>query len=254
MRIVLCTGGFDPLHSGHIAYFKAARELGQKLIVGINSDNWLTRKKGRPFMPWHERAAIIKELKFVDDVIDFDDSDNSANLAIFKCAQRFPNSKIVFANGGDRINDNTPEYKIYGKMPWVEFVWGVGGSNKANSSSVILEQWKKEKTVRPWGWYRVLEEKQHYKVKELVIDAGKSLSDQKHNYRNERWYVLKGECTIDTEWNNIKNTITIKELTHDYIINSGMWHRAYNNTDHPCYILEVQFGEKCVETDIERRN
>ena len=60
MKIVLATGGFDPLHSGHISYLKSARELGDKLIVGLNSDDWLTRKKGRPFMPYKERAAIVE--------------------------------------------------------------------------------------------------------------------------------------------------------------------------------------------------
>ena len=61
MKYILVTGGFDPLHSGHIEYFKAAKNLGHKLIVGLNSDEWLTRKKGRSFLPFEERAAIIKE-------------------------------------------------------------------------------------------------------------------------------------------------------------------------------------------------
>ena len=68
MKIVLVTGGFDPLHSGHIAYFKAARKLGDMLIVGLNSDDWLTRKKGRPFMKWNDRAGIIYNLKMVAEV------------------------------------------------------------------------------------------------------------------------------------------------------------------------------------------
>ena len=63
--IVLVTGGFDPIHSGHIAYFKAARKLGDKLIVGVNSDAWLNRKKGRAFMPFSERSDIIHNLKMV---------------------------------------------------------------------------------------------------------------------------------------------------------------------------------------------
>ena len=65
-KIVLVTGGFDPVHSGHIAFFKAAKALGNQLIVGLNSDDWLTRKKGRPFMPFDERASVIKELSCVD--------------------------------------------------------------------------------------------------------------------------------------------------------------------------------------------
>ena len=75
MKTVLVTGGFDPLHSGHIAYFKEAKKLGTKLIVGVNSDEWLTRKKGRPFMSFEERISIIKELSIVDKVIGFNDSD-----------------------------------------------------------------------------------------------------------------------------------------------------------------------------------
>ena len=84
MKIVLVTGGFDPLHSGHIEYFKAAKQLGDELHVGLNSDEWLTRKKGRPFMSFSDRAAIINELSVVDKVISFDDSDNSACGAIYK--------------------------------------------------------------------------------------------------------------------------------------------------------------------------
>ena len=77
MKIVIVTGGFDPLHSGHIAYFEAAKQLGDRLVVGLNSDAWLTRKKGRPFMPMSERRAIIENLNMVDRVIEFDDSDSA---------------------------------------------------------------------------------------------------------------------------------------------------------------------------------
>jgi D-beta-D-heptose 7-phosphate kinase/D-beta-D-heptose 1-phosphate adenosyltransferase len=73
-KIVLVTGGFDPLHSGHIAYFKSAKALGDKLIVGLNSDDWLERKKCRAFMPWEERATIIAALHNTDRVINFDDN------------------------------------------------------------------------------------------------------------------------------------------------------------------------------------
>ena len=75
MKTVLVTGGFDPLHSGHIEYFKAARQLGDKLVVGLNSDTWLTNKKGRAFMPFGERSSIIKELSVVDDVILVEDDE-----------------------------------------------------------------------------------------------------------------------------------------------------------------------------------
>ena len=84
MKVVLVTGGFDPLHSGHISYFKEAKKLGDKLVVGLNSDEWLTRKKGKPFMPIKERVEIIRNLKMVDDVLTWEDNDDSASGAIFK--------------------------------------------------------------------------------------------------------------------------------------------------------------------------
>ena len=78
MKIVIVSGGFDPIHSGHIAHFKEAKKLGDILIVGCNSDEWLTRKKGKPFMPINERMCIIKELKMVDSCVSFNDDNNSS--------------------------------------------------------------------------------------------------------------------------------------------------------------------------------
>ena len=254
-KVVLVTGGFDPLHSGHIEYFKAAKKLGDKLVVGVNSDAWLTRKKGRPFMPFEERANIIKHLDMVDQVIEFNDDDGSACCAIFKMLSTHGSStEIIFANGGDRNDTNSPEYKMYKHQYGLKFAWGVGGDNKMNSSSWILEEWKAPKTIRKWGWYRVLDEKPGYKVKELVINPGFSLSDQMHNHRSEHWYVLKGTCHLQTEYMNKKTIRNIHDLTSGYVIKQGMWHKASNDTAHQCHILEVQYGEKCVEEDIVRRD
>jgi cytidyltransferase-like protein len=73
--LVLITGGFDPLHSGHIAYIQSAKKLGDTLVVGVNSDAWLTRKKGAPFMPFNERINIVKNIKDVDFVLEFNDDE-----------------------------------------------------------------------------------------------------------------------------------------------------------------------------------
>jgi len=256
-RVVLVTGGFDPLHSGHIAYFKAAKELGDHLVVGLNSDDWLTRKKGRPFMPLEERAAIIKELACVDEVIAFNDNDDSACNAIMQVLQTKGSSwTVVFANGGDRINTNTPEYKVYGEHPSVEFKWKVGGSNKANSSSWILDEWKTQKTERDWGYWRVLDHKpeQGYKVKELVIYPGKSLSDQRHLKRSEQWTVLEGTVKMETEWNNLKNAVHLQAHERPYDIGVKVWHKASNPGTENAHILEIQRGSECIEEDIERRD
>ena len=140
MDVVLVTGGFDPLHSGHIAYFKSAREFGHSLCVGVNSDDWLTRKKGKPFMDVGERMSIIKELKCVDLAIEFIDKDDSACDAINTALQVYDN--VLFCNGGDRGSVNTPEYERYRHDKRVDFKFGVGGEDKKNSSSWILERWK----------------------------------------------------------------------------------------------------------------
>ena len=251
-RIVLVTGGFDPLHSGHIAYFKEAKKLGSKLVVGLNSDNWLTQKKGKPFLTIDERKIILEALEIVDSVITFDDSDGSANLAIYKCLQQHPECKIIFANGGDRTNTNTPEYNTYGKMPWVEFKWGVGGTDKKNSSSWILDNWKTQRTERDWGYWRVLDDKGTIKTKELVINPGCNLSDQRHFHRSEHWYVLTGNIKINTEYNN-KWQVQLLSPNTTYVIGPNVWHKATNTGDTPAHIIEIQYGERCVEDDIERR-
>ena len=141
--VSLVTGGFDPLHSGHIAYFKAAKEFGHSVCVGVNSDDWLTRKKGKPFMSICERMSIIKELKCVDLAIEFNDKDDSACDAIKMALEVY--DKVVFCNGGDRGSVNTPEYERYRHDKRVEFKFGVGGEDKKNSSSWLLDNWKDSK-------------------------------------------------------------------------------------------------------------
>ena len=139
--LALVTGGFDPLHSGHIAYFKAAKELGDALCVAVNSNDWLIRKKGKYFMTAPERISIISELRMVDACIEFNDKDDTANDAIKMALEVYDN--IIFANGGDRGNTNTPEYEKFKDDNRVKFMWGVGGSDKKNSSSWILDRWNK---------------------------------------------------------------------------------------------------------------
>ena len=258
MRHVLVTGGFDPLHSGHIDYFKAAKQLGNTLTVGLNSDEWLTRKKGRPFLPFEERKAIIQELKCVDSIISFNDNDDSACNAIYRLLSKIPSGdKVIFANGGDRNQNNTPEFKTYGQMPWVDFVHDVGGSDKKNSSSWILDEWKTQKTERDWGYWRVLDDKQPrvgQKVKELVINPGCSLSNQKHLYRSEFWYVLEGDIEISLVFPNKEWQIQMLSEHTQYVIPAGVWHKTTNIGSTPAHIVEIQYGEKCIEEDIERKD
>ena len=140
MKIVVASGGFDPLHSGHLSYLSAAKLLGDFLWVGVNSDSWLMRKKGYVFLPLEERLAIVKELKCVDYAATFlDDAQGSASNLLVDLKKQFPLAEIIFVNGGDRNVGNSPEQVI----PDITFKFGVGGTDKINSSSSIIENIRK---------------------------------------------------------------------------------------------------------------
>ena len=252
MKIVVATGGFDPVHSGHIEYLRAARALGDMLIVGLNSDAWLERKKGRAFMPLAERRAIVGSLRDVDATIVYNDDDGSSRDAIIQVRQGYPTATIVFANGGDRTSDNIPEMDLVGSK--LEFVFGVGGEDKANSSSWILDEWKAPKTVRDWGYYRVLHEVAGTKVKELTIQPGQKLSMQRHRDRAEHWHVTGGRCIVN-EQGNSGYAFPSRELQiHSmYSVPRSGWHQLANPFDEPCTLVEIQYGTSCTEEDIERR-
>lgn len=250
MKIVLVTGGFDPIHSGHIAYFKAAKQLGDMLIVGLNSDAWLARKKGRPFMPLVERITVASELTVVDEIITFNDDDGSSCNAIRKVKEDYPDADIIFANGGDRTKDNIPEMVFDD----VEFVFGVGGEDKKNSSSWILQEWKAPKTERPWGYYRVLHDVSGMKVKELTVNPGCSLSMQRHQHRAEYWIVSHGSCVVNSQMSGgYALPSTVLNEHSEFKIPVGEWHQLTNPFDAPCKIVEIQYGSECIEEDIERK-
>ena len=140
-NIVLISGGFDPIHSGHIALIEGAAKFGN-VVVLLNSDEWLRNKKGKEFLPYKEREIIIGSIKKVIDVISFDDSDTTCIDGIRKAIKKYKNYNLKFVNGGDRNDQTTPEAKFC-KENGVESFWGIGGSNKLNSSSWILNRWIK---------------------------------------------------------------------------------------------------------------
>lgn len=137
----IVSGGFDPIHEGHIEMIKASAAESDGVIVLLNSDDWLCRKKGKNFMNFKTRQVICENLNGVKEVFAFDDSDNSACDGIRLARQKYPHAHLFFANGGDRTKDNIPE-DATAKECNVELIFGVGGENKANSSSWILEKWQ----------------------------------------------------------------------------------------------------------------
>jgi len=136
-RKIMVSGGFDPPHIGHIRMFQDAAKWGD-VIVAINSDDWLMRKKGYVFMSWAERAEIIRELTSVEQVVSFNDNDDTANQAIKV------HRPDAFANGGDRKKKNTPEMDLCDKLG-IQMLWGIGGKDKPQSSSWLVDKLREKK-------------------------------------------------------------------------------------------------------------
>lgn len=246
-RIVIVTGGFDPLHSGHVSYITAAAKLGDYLIVGPNSDDWLTRKKGRPFMPMSERIAILSKIQGVNEVMTYNDDNNCSSDLIVKVRKLYPKNKIIFANGGDRTAKNVPEQDIVDDN--LEFAWGVGGTDKANSSSWILEKWQFDREERSWGHFDILKNYPGCKLKEIVVEPNHCLSYQRHEYRDELWLVRSGTGTAIID--NKCELLYTGQYVH---VPAGKWHQLINGGKTPLHIIEIQYGIKCDESDIERMN
>ena len=136
-NVIIVSGGFDPVHKGHIRMFREAANLGANVVVGLNSDEWLSRKKGKPFMKWDERAELLESCKFINQVIPFDDSDDTASNVIERVHLMYSSDyNIYFANGGDRKKGNVPELDTCKDLN-VVMLWGVGGGKIQSSSWLI---------------------------------------------------------------------------------------------------------------------
>jgi len=128
-KTVVVSGGFDPIHVGHLRMFQEAAKLGSLTVV-INTDDWLIRKKNYVFMPWEERAEIISAFTYVDNVVSARDEDNTV------CGSLRELRPDIFANGGDRGATNTPESKVCEELG-IEMVYSVGGGKVQSSSDLV---------------------------------------------------------------------------------------------------------------------
>ncbi len=252
MKISVVSGGFDPIHSGHISYINSAKKYGEHLIIALNSDEWLRRKKGKEFMPFKERKSILENIKNVDEVIGFvDDEQGSCINALDKIKSKFPNDEIIFCNGGDREKENIPEMSVEG----ITFEFGVGGNDKKNSSSWILKNWKYDKERRIWGEFFNLFEDDQVKVKELIIEPKKGMSLQKHNKRSEIWLVSHGKCLVNFSKKSPEKVEEIILDKHSSLhVERGDWHQIINPSNEACKIIEIQYGSQTIEEDIERHS
>ena len=152
--VIVLSGGFDPVHKGHLRMFREASWLGHHVVVGLNSDEWLSRKKGKPFMKFEERKEILEGFKYINQVLPFDDTDDTASDLIRRVYSIYNSDahehnysdlghqgmvdyyQMYFANGGDRTSDNVPETDICKELG-VVMLWGVGGGKIQSSSWLI---------------------------------------------------------------------------------------------------------------------
>ena len=251
-NICLFTGGFDPIHSGHIEAIKHAQSFG-RVVLGLNSDQWLIRKKGQAFMPFSERKAVLDQFKNILAVIGFDDNDNTACDAIEQTKELFPNHKIIFVNGGDRTQSNIPEMERFKDDPLVEFQFAVGGEYKRNSSSWILSEWKHPSETRQWGKFMTYYDSKQLKVKRLIIEPNKSISMQYHNQRSEFWFIESGQGNLYTMTDHGETLLKTLNAHDSYHVEVGQWHRVENCGTVPLEVIEIQYGKQCTEKDIVRR-
>lgn len=137
--IVAVSGGFDPIHIGHVRMFNEAKKLGDKLVVIINNDNWLKKKKGYVFMPQEERKEVIEALEAVDEVVFTKHGPDPEDMSV--CRELEKLRPHIFANGGDRKMGNVPEDAVCDRIGCkMEFSVGAGG--KVQSSSWLVANYE----------------------------------------------------------------------------------------------------------------
>lgn len=215
-KTIVISGGFDPIHPGHIAMIEDARKYGEVHIVA-NSDDWLVRKKGFFFQPWVDRKKILEA--YTPHVHAVDDSDGTVCEALRRIKPDY------FGNGGDRTNKNTPELDVCLELG-IEPVFELGGGKYSSSSAINGRQ----KVETRWGSYDVLLDMPKLKVKLLNIEAGKKLSLQRHEKRSEFFFMPNGEVRMNLP---------------------GVWHAPKAPANESLTILEVQVGQS-EESDIEK--
>jgi D-beta-D-heptose 7-phosphate kinase/D-beta-D-heptose 1-phosphate adenosyltransferase len=194
VRWVAVSGGFDPLHIGHVRMFREARKLGDKLVVIVNNDNWLKLKKGFAFMPEKERKEIIENFPFVDKVVLTDHRKDDDDMSVNRTLARV--RPDIFANGGDRKNIRDIPEAVVCKKYGIKMLFNLGEGGKVQSSSWMIQGASRpiKRTHRPWGEYYGWDQGKDWNLKTIYIKPGKRLSLQYHHHRRECWLLVSGDA------------------------------------------------------------
>lgn len=197
-RWVAVSGGFDPLHIGHVRMLEAARRLGDKLVVILNNDNWLKDKKGFAFMPEHERIELLESFPHVDRVVVTDHKPGEYAIDRSVCRTLRKIRPHIFANGGDRKPDGDPipEVELCNELG-IKVVYNVGRGGKVQSSSWMIRDASRAlgRSERPWGEFYNWDTGTGWNLKTIYVKPNKRLSLQYHHHRSERWVLVAGDAS-----------------------------------------------------------
>ena len=237
---IIISGGFDPIHIGHLRMIKDASKLGKKLIVIANCDRFLVDKKGFAFMPIEERLEILESFHGVDRAVESIDED----MTVCKTIEWLAKDEDIacFANGGDRKNEADIPESVVCKKYGIEMEFNVGGGKIQSSSSLVGGEVKK-----PWGSYKTFEKGDGYLLKRMTVNPGEILSLQSHENRSEFWYVSEGIATVECD----DNVFDLKKHESTNIPQKSK-HRLSNNSNEVLKVIEVQIGDLLSEKDITR--
>mgnify|MGYP001288931170 CR=1 FL=1 len=255
MKLSVVSGGVDPWQIGHLELFERSAAIADELFVIVNTDQFLTNKKGKPFMPIRERMMIVQALKPVDLTIKSIDEDQTvcASIKFVNEMYRKKFDKIMFCNGGDRSDTKKIRETDTCNKYDISLEFGIGGEQKVASSSKLLDDYTTQIVERPWGRYKQLHTGDGYVVKELEIDPGKELSDQFHFHRSEHWIVLSGiGHLIQGETRQMPERGFYIPEGESVYIRPAQTHKLSNPGQIPLRIVEVWAGKILEETDIKR--
>lgn len=198
-RWVAVSGGFDPLHVGHVRMFEEARKLGDKLVVVLNNDNWLRDKKGFAFMPQEERAEMIQAFPSVDKVVITNHAPGEYYTDKSVVRELRDLKPDIFANGGDRFADNIPEAVCCRELG-IKMIFNIGRGGKIQSSSWMIRDASRAfaRSVRPWGEFYGWDKGETWYLKTLYVSPKKRLSLQYHYQRSELWVLVSGDAAATT--------------------------------------------------------